>query len=97
MVKDENLQYYVNGEATKISALLSDKLDKYEYKWRSISFWFKSGSGLKIIKEDKFSYPPLGEAIEKQTRTDEDLGDKQIKAIEHQRKKQVNNKYWQKQ
>ena len=45
MVKDENLQYYVNGEATKIPALLSDKLDKYEYKWRSISFWFKSGSG----------------------------------------------------
>ena len=30
-VKDEKLQYDVNTEAAKISALSSDKIDKYEY------------------------------------------------------------------
>ena len=30
-IKDEKLQYYINKEAAKISALSSGKLDKYEY------------------------------------------------------------------
>ena len=30
-VKDEKLQYDINREAAKISALSSDKIDKYEY------------------------------------------------------------------
>ena len=30
-IKDEKLQYYINTEAAKISALSSDKIDKYEY------------------------------------------------------------------
>ena len=30
-IKDEKLQYDINGEAAKISALSSGKLDKYEY------------------------------------------------------------------
>ena len=30
-IKDEKLQYDINREAAKISALLSGKLDKYEY------------------------------------------------------------------
>ena len=30
-IKDEKLQYDVNREAAKISALTSGKLDKYEY------------------------------------------------------------------
>ena len=30
-IKDEKLQYYINREAAKISALSSGKLDKYEY------------------------------------------------------------------
>ena len=30
-IKDEKLQYDINREAVKISALLSGKLDKYEY------------------------------------------------------------------
>ena len=28
---DENLQYNINREAAKISALSSEKIDKYEY------------------------------------------------------------------
>ena len=30
-IKDETLQYNINREAAKISALSSDKLHKYEY------------------------------------------------------------------
>ena len=30
-VIDENLQYNINREAAKISALSSEKIDKYEY------------------------------------------------------------------
>ena len=30
-IKDENLQYDINREAAKISALSSGKLDKYEH------------------------------------------------------------------
>ena len=29
--RDEKLQYDINREAANISALLSDKIDKYEY------------------------------------------------------------------
>ena len=30
-IKDEKLQYDINRETAKISALSSDKIDKYEY------------------------------------------------------------------
>ena len=30
-IRDENLQYDINREAAQISALLSGKIDKYEY------------------------------------------------------------------
>ena len=30
-IRDEKLQYDINREAAKISALLSGKIDKYEY------------------------------------------------------------------
>ena len=30
-IEDEKLQYNINTEAAKISALLSGKIDKYEY------------------------------------------------------------------
>ena len=30
-IKDEKLQYHINREAAKISALSSGKIDKYEY------------------------------------------------------------------
>ena len=30
-IKDEKLEYDINGEAAKMSALSSGKIDKYEY------------------------------------------------------------------
>ena len=44
-----------------------------------------------MIEQTKFSYSPLGKALEKQTKMIEDDGGKQIKAIE-ENKKQLNNK-----
>ena len=33
-IKDEKLQYNINREAAKISALSSGKIHKYEFYWR---------------------------------------------------------------
>ena len=78
-IRDEKLQYDINREAAKISALSSGKLDKYEYL---------TGEGIlpsnqqQIIQQAKFNYSPLGKAIEKQRKTIEDHGKKKVEAIQ---------------
>ena len=70
-IKDEKLQYDINKEAAKISALSSDKIDKYE---------FLTGQEIlptnqqQIIQQAKFNYSPLGKAFEKQIKTIKDQG-----------------------
>ena len=65
-VRDEKLQYNINGEAAKISALSSGKILKYEYL---------AGEDIllsnqqQIIEQAKFTYSPLGKAFEKQVKT----------------------------
>ena len=77
-IKDEKLQYNINREAAKISALSSGKIGKYEYlTGREIL----SSNQQQIIQQAKFTYPPLGKAFEKQIKTIEDQGKKQVKAI----------------
>ena len=78
-IKDEKLQYDINREAAKISALLSGKIDKYEYLTGEEILPFNQQQ---IIEQAKFTYYPLGKAFEKQTKTIEDQGEKQIKAIQ---------------
>ena len=84
--RDEKLQYDINREAAKISALLSGKIDKYE---------FFTGKEIlppnqrKLIEQVKFTYSPLGEIFEKQTKTIEDQRKKQIKAIQDHGKQSV--------
>ena len=62
-LKDEKLQYDINREAAKISALSSSKIDKYEYL---------TGEGIlpsnqqQIIEQGNFAYSILGKAFEKQ-------------------------------
>ena len=77
-IKDEKLQYDINREATKISALSSGKIDKYEYLTGEEIL---PSNQQQIIEEAKFTYSPLGKAFEKQTKTIEEQGEKQIKAI----------------
>ena len=64
-IKDEKLQYDINREAAKISALLSDKLDKYEYLTGEEIL---PSNQQQIIDQTKFTYSPLGKAFEKQTK-----------------------------
>ena len=77
-IKDEKLQYDINREAAKILALSSGKLDKYEYLTGEEIL---PSNQQQIIQQAKFHYSPLGKALEKQRKTIEDQGEKQVKAI----------------
>ena len=77
--KDEKLQYDINRETAKISALSSGKIDKYEYLTGEEIL---PSNQQQIIEQAKFTYSPLGKAFEKQTKTIEDQREKQIKAIQ---------------
>ena len=77
-IRDEKLQYDINREAAKISALSSDKIHKYEYlNGEDILLTNKQ----QIIEQAKFTYSPLGKAFEKQIKTIEDQGKKQVMAL----------------
>ena len=78
-IKDEKLQYEINREASKISALSSGKLDKYEYVTGEEIL---PSNQQQIIQQAKFDYSPLGKAIEKQIKTIKDQGEKQVVALE---------------
>ena len=78
-IKDEKLQYDINREAAKISALSSGKIDKYEYLTGEEIL---PSNQQQIIQQAKFTYSPLGKAFEKQIKTIEDQGKKQVKAIQ---------------
>ena len=78
-IKDEKLQYDINREAAKISALLSGKLDKYKYLTGEEIL---PSNQQQIIQQAKFNYSPLGKAIEKQIKTIQDQGENQVVALE---------------
>ena len=78
-VKDEKLQYDIYRKAAIISALSSKKSDKYEYLTGGEIL---PSNQQQIIEQAKFTYSPLGKAFEKQTKTIEDQGEKQVKVLE---------------
>ena len=79
-IEDEKLQYDINREAAKKAALSSGKIDKYEYLTGEEIL---PSNRQQIIQQAKFSYSPLGKAFEKQIKTIEDQGKKQVKAIQY--------------
>ena len=79
-LKDEKLQYDINREAAKISALSSGKLHKYEYLTGEDIL---PSNQQQIIEQTKFTYSPLGKAFKKQTKAIEDHGKKQVEALEN--------------
>ena len=89
-IKSEKLQYDINREAAKISALSSGKFDKYEYLTGEEIL---PSNKQQIIEQNKFTYSPLEKAFEKQTKTIEDQGEKQIKAIQDNKQLQLTNDY----
>ena len=72
------IKNYNNRDAAKISALLYDKIDKYEYLTGEEIL---PSNQKQIIEQAKFTYSPLGKAFEKQIKTIEDQGEKQIDAL----------------
>ena len=84
-IRDEKLQYNINREAAKISALSSGKIDKYEYLTGEEIL---PSNQKQIIEQAKFTYSPLGKAFEKQIKTIEDQGKKQVKALENLKPKE---------
>ena len=72
-IRDEKLQYDINREAAKISALSSGKIHKYEYLTGEDIL---PSNQQQIIEQAGFTYSPLGKAFEKQIKTIEDQGQK---------------------
>ena len=68
-IRDEKLQYDINREAAKISALSSGKIHKYEYLTGEDIL---PSNQQQIIEQAKFTYSLLGKAFEKQIKTIED-------------------------
>ena len=77
-IRDEKIQYDINREATKISALSSGKINKYEYLTGEEIL---PSTEQQMIEQAKFTYTPLGNDFEKRTKTIEYQREKQIKAI----------------
>ena len=74
-IRDEKLQCNINREAAKISALSSKKFNKYEYLTGEEIL---PSNQQQVIEQAKFTYSPLGKTFEKQTKTIEDQGEKQV-------------------
>ena len=84
-ISDEKLQYDINREAAKISALSSGKIHKYEYL---------TGEDIlpvnqqQIIQQARFTYSPLGKAFKKQINI-KDQAERQIETLKSIRKLSV--------
>ena len=60
---DEKIQYDINREAAKISALSLGKIDRYRYL---AGEKILPSDQSRIIEQAKFTYSPLGKAFKKQ-------------------------------
>ena len=76
-IRDGKLQYDINREATKTSKSLSN-FHKYEYLTGEDIL---PSSQHQIIGQTRFTYSPLGRGFEKQIKTIEDQGEKQVDAL----------------
>ena len=77
-IRDEKLQYNINIEVTKTSALSSVKIDKYEHLTGEEIL---PSNQKKIIEQAKFTYSPLVKAFEKQIKKIEDQEREQVEAV----------------
>ena len=88
-IRDEKLQYDINRDAAKISALSSGKTHKHEYLTGEKIL---PSNQQQIIEQPKFTYSPLGKAFEKQIKTIEDQGKNQIDALADLKPKEIKPK-----
>ena len=85
-IRGEKLQYDINREAAKISALSSGTIGKYEYLTGEEIL---PPGQIRVIEQVNFIHCPLGKALRKQTKTIGDQDKRQIKVIEDQIKQLV--------
>ena len=78
--RDEKLQYDINRKAANISALLSGEIHKYEYLTGEDIL---PSNQQQIIEQARCSNSHLGKAFEKQIKTIEDQGKKQVDALKN--------------
>ena len=90
-IRDGKQQYYINRKAAMISALSSNKIDKYEYLTGEEIL---SSNRQQIIEQAKFTYSPLGKAFEKQIKTSEDQRKKQVDALKDLKLKEQTKQTW---
>ena len=84
-IRDEKLRADINREAAKISALSSGKIHKYEYLTGEDILLLTQQQ---IIEQTKFTYSPLGKAFEKQVKSIEDQGKKQVDVLKDLKQKE---------
>ena len=77
-IRDEKLRYDINREAAKMSALSSGKIHKYEYHTGEDIL---PSNQQQMMEQARFTYSPLGKAFEKQIKTIEDQGQKQVEVL----------------
>ena len=75
-ISDKKLQYDINREAAKISALSSGKFDKYEYLTGEEII---PSEQIRVMEQAKF----IKDQAEKQIKTIEGQREKQIKALKN--------------
>ena len=85
-IRNEKLQYDTYRESAKILALSSGKIDKHEYLTGEEIL---PSNQKQITEQAKFTYFPLGKAFEKQIKTIEDQGKKQIDTLKTLKPKEV--------
>ena len=78
-IRYEKLQYDINRKASKMSALSSGNIQKYEYLTDEDIL---PSNQQQIIEQAKFTYSPWGKAFEKQIKSIKDQGKKQVDALE---------------
>ena len=77
-IRDEKLQYDINRKTAEISALSLGIIDKYEYLTDKEIL---PSNQQQIIEQAKLTYSHLGKAFEKQVKTIEGQGEKQIETL----------------
>ena len=78
-IRDEKLQYDINRESAKISALSSGKIHECEYPTGEDIL---PSNQQQIIEQARFTYSPLGRAFEEQIKTIGDQGKKEVDALD---------------
>ena len=86
-MRDEKFQYDINRKAAEVSALSSGKIGKHEYL---IGNEILPSNQQQTTEQAKPTYSPLEKAFEKQIKTIEDQGGKQIKALKDLKPKKTN-------